>query len=120
MLENTVSGNLEWTITQFRDVQNANALTLPTKFDMVEPLLDLRHGHNVTIRMSLNPQEIIRRVELGTSDLAARMDALNRLYGAGYDVGILVAPIILLDGYQQMYGPPVYANGRYAESSDIA
>ena len=102
VLENTVSGNLEWSITQFRDVHDAT-LTLPTKFDMVNSLLELDHNHNVTIRMSLNPQEIIRRVELGTSNLTARMGALNRLYHAGYDVGILVAPVILLDGYQEMY-----------------
>ena len=102
VLENTVSGNLEWTITQFRDVRSAT-LTLPTKFDMVDSLLKLNHGGNVTIRMSLNPQEIIRRVEIGTSNLTARIHALNRLHRAGYDVGILVAPVILLDEYQDMY-----------------
>jgi len=102
VLENTVSGSLEWTIEQFADVSNAR-LTLPTKFDMVDPLLTLKHGHNVTIRMSLNPDEIIRRVELGTARLDARIDALGKLHRAGYDVGILVAPIILLDGWQEMY-----------------
>lgn len=102
ILENTVSGSLEWTIEQFADVQNAR-LTLPTKFDMVDSLLPLRHGHNVTIRMSLNPDEIIRRVEFGTSRLNDRIDALNKLHRAGYDVGILIAPVILLDGYREMY-----------------
>lgn len=102
VLENSVSGSLEWTIEQFANVQNAR-LTLPTKFDMVDSLLPLKHGHNVTIRMSLNPDEIIRRVEFGTSRLEARMDALNKLHRAGYDVGILVAPIILMDGFEDMY-----------------
>ncbi len=102
VLENSVSGSLEWTIEQFADVQNAR-LTLPTKFDMVDSLLSLKHGHNVTIRMSLNPENIIRRVEFGTSRLDQRIEALNKLYRAGYDVGILVAPIILLDGFEEMY-----------------
>jgi spore photoproduct lyase len=102
ILENTISGSLEWTIEQFVDVQNAR-LTLPTKFDMVDSLLTLRHGHNVTIRMSLNPDEIIRRVEFGTSRLDARINALNKLYHAGYDTGILIAPIIILDGFEEMY-----------------
>jgi len=102
VLENSVSGNLEWTIEQFRDVQNAR-LTLPTKFDMVDPLLDISHGDNVTIRMSLNPQEIIRRVEFGTSSLHERIAALNKLHRAHYDVGILVAPIILIEGYEAYY-----------------
>jgi spore photoproduct lyase len=102
VLENSVSGSLAWTIGQFADVRNAR-LTLPTKFDMVDALLPLRHGHNVTIRMSLNPDEIIRRVEFGTSRLDARINALNKLHRAGYDVGILIAPLILMDGYREMY-----------------
>lgn len=102
VLENSVSGNLEWTIRQFRGVHNAR-LTLPTKFDMVDSLLSINHSGNVTIRMSLNPQHIISRVELGTSGLPERIEALNKLYRAHYDVGILVAPMILLDGYERMY-----------------
>jgi spore photoproduct lyase len=92
VLENSVSGNLEGTIRRFRNVPHAR-LTLPTKFDMVDPLLPLDHGGNVTIRMSLNPQEIIRRVEFGTSGLRERIA----------DVGILVAPVILLGGYEALY-----------------
>lgn len=102
VLENSVSGNLEWTIRQFRYERNAR-LTLPTKFELVDPLLPIDHGGNVTIRMSLNPQEVIRRVEFGTSGLHERIAALNKLYHAHYDVGILVAPIVLLEGYETFY-----------------
>lgn len=102
ILENTISGSLDWTITQFANVNHAR-LTLPTKFSMVDSLLDLPHGGNVTIRMSLNPQEIISHVEFGTSMLQDRIEALNKLYTAGYDTGILIAPIIMVDDYRQMY-----------------
>ncbi len=102
VLENSVSGSLEWTVAQFADVRNAR-LTLPTKFDMVDPLLPLAHGDNVTVRMSLNPEEVIRSVEFGTSGLHERIAALNKLYRAGYGAGILVAPVILLPGWQGMY-----------------
>lgn len=102
VLENTVSGNLDWTIRQFSEVSNAR-ITLPTKFGMVDSLLNLPHGGNVTIRMSLNPQEIISHVEFGTSKLDDRINALNKLYSAGYDTGILIAPIIMVDGYREMY-----------------
>jgi spore photoproduct lyase len=102
VLENSVSGNLEWTVREFADVKNAR-LTLPTKFDMIDSLLNIDHGRNVTIRMSLNPQEIIRRVEFRTSGLNERIEAINKLYRANYDVGILVAPIILVEGYEEMY-----------------
>ena len=54
--------------------------------------------------MSVNPQEIIRRVELGTSALDDRIRALNEMCGAGYPVGLLIAPVILLQNWKRLYG----------------
>lgn len=102
ILENAYSGNLEWTIREFANVENAQ-LTLPTKFDMVDTLLDVNHGNNVTIRMSLNPQDIIQKIEFRTSNLNNRIKAINKLYKANYDIGILIAPIILIEGFEDMY-----------------
>ncbi|MDD5018370.1 MAG: spore photoproduct lyase, partial [Eubacteriales bacterium] len=102
VLENSISGNLEWTIREFANIPDAR-LTLPTKFDLVDPLLDIGHGGNVTIRMSLNPQEIIRKVEFRTSGLSERITAVNKLYRAGYDIGILIAPIVMIGGYEVLY-----------------
>ena len=42
VLENTITNNLVWTIENFKDSKKGK-LTFPTKFDMVEPLLDLDH-----------------------------------------------------------------------------
>ena len=102
VLENAVSGSLEWTIRQFA-AQPHGRLTLPTKFDMVDGLLALPHGGRTRIRMSLNPEEVIRRVEFGTSGLEQRMGALIRLHRAGYPTGILIAPLILGEGWQGRY-----------------
>lgn len=103
ILENTVTGNLVWTIEQFGK-QGRGRLTFPTKFDMVQPLLSLNHNGKIVFRMSVNPSEIIRRVELGTSALDARVRALNDMAEAGYAPGILIAPVILLPEWQRMYG----------------
>ncbi len=103
VLENTVTGNLAWTIREFADCPKGR-LTLPTKFGMVEELLSLPHGGRTTVRVSLNPEEIIRGVELGTSALDERMRALTRLHEAGYPVGILVAPLILTPEWRNLYG----------------
>ena len=54
-------------------------LTFPTKFDMVEPILNLNHNGKIIVRMSMNPQEIINRVEFGTSRLDNRIKAINKL-----------------------------------------
>lgn len=108
VLENTVTGNLEWTIGHFAHAKKGK-LTFPTKFGNVDGLLPLPHGGRIIPRVSVNPDEIIRRVEIGTSPLAERMDAMNKLAGAGYPVGLLVAPVVLLPGWQKMYAGLFYA-----------
>lgn len=102
ILENTITGNLEWTIENFAKTEKG-FLTLPTKFDMVDEILPLQHNGKIIIRMSVNPEEIINKVEFGTSRLKGRIEAINKLAEAGYKVGILIAPVILVDGWQKLY-----------------
>ena len=103
ILENTITGNLEWTIKNFIGKTNRGNLTFPTKFDMVDPILNLNHDGRIIVRMSVNPQEIIRKVEIGTSPLKNRVEAINKLKEAGYKIGILIAPIVLIDNYKEEY-----------------
>jgi spore photoproduct lyase len=102
VLENTITGNLAWTVEQFARGEKGY-LTFPTKFAQVEPLLTADHRGRTIARMSVNPQEIIKKVEFGTSQLEARIDAINSLCQAGYPVGLLVAPVILLENWQALY-----------------
>lgn len=102
VLENTITGNLQYTISRFTE-EGTGSLTFPTKFDMVDSLLNLPHKGKVIFRMSVNPQPIINRVELGTSDLNSRIKAVNSMCEAGYPCGLLIAPVILTDGWKAMY-----------------
>ena len=102
ILENTITNNLPWTIENFKDTGKGK-LTFPTKFDMVDDILGLDHKGKVTIRMSVNPEEIINKVEFGTSRLKGRIEAINKLKEAGYNVGILIAPVILVDNWKELY-----------------
>jgi len=102
VLENTITGNLEWTIENFSKSKRGY-LTFPTKFDMVEPFLGLAHKGKIIVRMSINPEEIIRKVEFGTASLDARISALNRMCDAGYKVGILIAPVVMGDNWRKLY-----------------
>ena len=101
ILENTITHNLEWTIQNFN--AEKGYLTFPTKFDMVDSILNLNHNGKIIVRMSMNPQEIINKVEFGTSRLDNRIKAINKLKEAGYKVGILIAPIILVDNWKELY-----------------
>lgn len=102
ILENTITGNLKWTIENFANTEKGK-LTLPSKFEMVDDILPLQHNKKIIIRMSVNPEEIIKNVELGTSRLKNRIKAINKLAEADYDVGILIAPVILVDNWKNLY-----------------
>ena len=53
--------------------------------------------------MSINPEEIINKVEFGTSRLDRRIEALNKLADADYPIGILIAPVILVENWKKLY-----------------
>lgn len=104
VLENTITGNLEWTITNFAKY-GRGYLTFPTKFDWIEPLLSLDHQGKTIFRMSVNPSKVINQVELMTSPLDQRIDAVNQMCEAGYPTGILIAPVVLIDeDWKAQYG----------------
>lgn len=102
VLENTITRNLLYTIPRFAE-EGTGRLTFPTKFDMVEPLLGLEHKGKTIFRMSVNPQSVISRIELGTSNLKQRIEAVNRMCEAGYPCGLLIAPVILTDDWKDLY-----------------
>ncbi len=101
ILENTITQNLIWTIENFK--AQKGKLTFPTKFDMVDDILSLNHKGNVIVRMSVNPEEIINEVEFGTSRLKGRIEAINKLKEAGYEIGILIAPVIFVENWEELY-----------------
>ena len=102
ILENTITNNLVWTIENFKD-NPKGLLTFPTKFDMVDPILPLDHNGKVIVRMSVNPREIIKTIEIGTSPLENRVKAINKLKDAEYKLGILIAPVILVEDWKKQY-----------------
>ena len=102
ILENTITNNLVWTIENFSNTQKGK-LTFPTKFDMVDDILNLNHKGKIVVRISVNPEEIINKVEFGTSRLKSRIEAINKLAEADYPIGILIAPVILVDNWKELY-----------------
>jgi spore photoproduct lyase len=102
ILENQITGNLKETIEKFGK-DGRGFITFPTKFSMVDSLLDLKHNGKTIVRMSLNPQEIITKIELGTSNLENRIKAINKLKEAEYKIGILIAPVVFIDNWSNLY-----------------
>lgn len=102
VLENTITGNLEWTITEFAKSLRGK-LTFPTKFHMVDSILNLPGKEKIIPRVSVNPDKIIKQVEFKTSSLDQRITAINKLCDAGFKTGILIAPVILIDNWKILY-----------------
>lgn len=103
LLENLVTNSLKENIEYFLEKTSKGKLTFPTKFSYIEPLLEISDKKRVLPRMSLNPQNIIEKVEFGTSSFDERINAINKLASAGYKTYILIAPVILTDTYKEDY-----------------
>ena len=81
-----------------------------SKFDGVDRLLDLPHHGHTRCRFSVNAASISRQLEGGTAPVAARLQAVRKLAlprsqgGGGYPVGLVIAPIMPIEDWQQHYG----------------
>jgi spore photoproduct lyase len=98
-----LTGSLAALIRHFGAWGAPVSLRFTTKFDAVEPLLDLPHGRRTRIRVSVNAEPTLR-FEGGTARLPARFGALRRMALAGYRVGLTVAPIMPIEGWREAYG----------------
>lgn len=103
LLENLISQNLFENIEYFLRNTKHGRLTFPSKFKYIEPLKDISDKSRLLPRISLNPENIINKVEFRTSNLIDRINAINSLYLLGYDPYILIAPVIITDNFEEDY-----------------
>lgn len=100
-----LTGSLSAAITHFGTHRWAGPVQLraTTKFSAVGLLLDLPHRRATRIRFSVNAASIAEQYEAGTDPMPDRLAALGQLAQAGYPVGLTVAPIMPVDGWQDEY-----------------
>ena len=87
----------------YRKNQKVSDFLVPTKFSMVETLLNPERRGRTIARMSVNPPQIIADIEKGTSNLTARIRGLNLLCDAGYKTGLLIALVVMVDNWRAQY-----------------
>ncbi len=97
-----LTGSLAGTIAHFGSWQSPAQLRFTTKYDAVQPLLNLSHQRHTRIRFSVNAQPVAR-FEGGTAPVAARLRALRQVALAGYPVGLTIAPIMPVEGWREAY-----------------
>ncbi|WP_221434131.1 spore photoproduct lyase family protein [Phycisphaera mikurensis] len=89
---------------RFFGTQPDAGLRFTTKFSEVGGLLGLPHNGRTRVRFSVNAEDITRRFDGGTARLADRLAALGAVARAGYPVGLTVAPIMPIEGWEEAYG----------------
>jgi DNA repair photolyase len=83
-------------------MENAQGICT-TKATNIDYLLNLNHNGKITIKITLAPPRQIEQFEYFTGTLEERIDALNRLKEAGYNVGINFSPLVLRENWLEEY-----------------
>ncbi len=98
-----LTGSLSALVRWFGQWDAPAQLRFTSKFDAVDPLLDIEHNGRTRMRASVNPAAYAR-FEGGTSPVRSRLAALARMGRAGYPLGLTIAPIIAAEGWESAYG----------------
>ncbi len=98
-LSDCLSETVSWFGARSEDL----SLRFTTKIADTATLEAAVHGGRTRARFLVNADDIARRFEGGTAPLQARLDAMGRLARAGYKVGLTVAPIMPVEGWEAAY-----------------
>ena len=82
-------------------------LSMLTKSDNVDGLLDLNHNGHTIIGWSINNDIVSRMFETGAPPFKRRLIAAEKVQRAGYPLRIRLDPIVPLDGWQKGYANTV-------------
>lgn len=74
-----------------------------TKYTDIDSLLNLEHNGRTTIRFSLNTEDIIKKFEHRTPSLIDRINAAYKVQKSGYNIGFIIAPVFLSEGWKKDY-----------------
>lgn len=96
-----ICDNVRDLVDLFRSLPNAKA-SFATKF-VNRDLLAYDPQRKTRIRFSLMPHSAARVVDVRTSPMNERIDAINDFHAAGYEVHLNFSPVIYYDGWLEEY-----------------
>lgn len=96
-----ICDNVRDLVDLFRSLPNAKA-SFATKF-VNRDLLAYDPQQKTRIRFSLMPHSAARVVDVRTSPISDRIDAINDFHAAGYEVHFNFSPVIYYDGWVEEY-----------------
>jgi DNA repair photolyase len=81
--------------------QDVLKLSFATKTVNEQPFLSVDPRGKTRIRYSLMPQKIATKVDIRTSPISARIQSINNLVDAGYEVHVNFSPVIIYENCRQ-------------------
>lgn len=97
-----LTGSLRKTI-EFMGTQEFGQLRFVTKYAHIDSLLDANHNGKTYFRFSINANYVVKKFEPGTSPLDDRISAAVKVGHAGYNLGFIMAPLMIFDGWKDEY-----------------
>lgn len=97
-----LTGELPFYFDAFKSMPNAK-LELRTKSANIKPILELEPVKNIITSFSLSPSERIKKTDLKTPPLKARLSAIRKLQNAGFKTALHLDPIIHEDDFLNAY-----------------
>ncbi|MBN9795634.1 spore photoproduct lyase family protein [Pseudonocardia sp. TMWB2A] len=94
-----VSDNVADLISTFRELPSAKA-SFATKY-VNRDLLALDPQGRTRIRFSLMPERDSRLLDIRTSPISERIEAIDEFIEAGYEVHLNLSPVVLREGWEQ-------------------
>jgi len=86
----------------FRDEMPHGKASFATKY-VNRSMLDYDPGRKTRIRFSMMPQKPSKVVDVRTSSIKDRINAINDFHRAGYEVHLNFSPVIIYDGWERDY-----------------
>lgn len=74
-----------------------------TKYNDIDTLLDVKHNNHTEIRFSINTPRVIDTYEHHTASSDKRIEAAAKVAKAGYQIGFLIAPVFIYEGWKEEY-----------------
>ncbi len=102
LIHDALTGFSRRMVPFFAETRNG-ILELKSKTAAIDTLKGLDPKGRTVISWSLNPPEVIRKVEPGTAALTQRIEAARRCQAMGYWVGFHFDPVVLVEGWERAY-----------------
>lgn len=103
-IHDNYNGHMVDAMNQIASNTNKIMTSFATKSSEIDPFISgIKYPHKHRIRLSLMPEHHRQILEQNTSKIADRLQSVNKLVDAGFEVHINLSPIVVTDKFEEEY-----------------